>query len=161
MLHRHQTKLMLFLIQPNLKLRKSQKSPAHSFFTKKIEPALEIMVLITKATSEGAQATSSPTGRLHMHIWRMSLRRTQSTIISWRVFSNTYNVFSWLPKVEILCRLKLCQNSHYPIWDKTNLGDNCTQYDKDLIRHFQIGIPEASLRIEESHNVILDFFYNK
>ena len=27
--------------------------------------------------------TSSPTGRLHMHAWRMSLRRLKSTIISW------------------------------------------------------------------------------
>ena len=27
--------------------------------------------------------TSSPTGWLRMHVWRMSLRRTKSTIISW------------------------------------------------------------------------------
>ena len=74
------------------------------------EPAHEIMALITKTTREGlgepAQSrqsfhcsrtctmevdegseqkvkTSSPTGWLCMSIWRMNLRRTESTIISW------------------------------------------------------------------------------
>ena len=77
-----------------------------------IEPAHEIMVLITQATSEGSgepvhrrslarafagrthkvwkqmkgptrSQTSSPIGWLRMHIWRISLRRTKSAIVSW------------------------------------------------------------------------------
>ena len=68
-----------------------------------IEPAHEIMVLITWATSEGSgqsvrcshtwsmeidegptkNQTSSPTGWLRMCVWRMSLWRTKSVVISW------------------------------------------------------------------------------
>ena len=76
------------------------------------EPACEIMVLIGYAASDGSgelahprnltrdfavhtyevwmetkspttNQTSSPTGLLSMHVWRMSLQRTKSTIISW------------------------------------------------------------------------------
>ena len=78
----------------------------------RFEPAYEIMVLTTQATREGSgkpahlhslaraiavcthevwkkmkgptkNQTSSPTGWLRMRIWRMSLKRMKSAIISW------------------------------------------------------------------------------
>ena len=39
---------------------------------------------------EGSDQNSSSTGWLHMSIWRMSLRRMESTIITWPGSFNTY-----------------------------------------------------------------------
>ena len=49
--------------------------------------------------------TTSPTGWLHMRVWRMSLRRTKSTVIS-RDGSNTILQYSWKRKSNGYSRSK-------------------------------------------------------
>ena len=103
-----------------------------------IEPAHEIIVLITQATSEGSgepvhlrslarafavhthevwkwtkdptkNQTSSFTGWLHIHVWRM---RTNSTIISWAgsiiKFTIAFDIFGDVGRVTVLRNFQPC-----------------------------------------------------
>ena len=45
--------------------------------------------------------TSSPTGWLRMHVWRMSLRRTKNTIISWDGSNLLHKIYNaWLYQIS-------------------------------------------------------------
>ena len=54
--------------------------------------------------------TSSPIGWLRMRVWRMSLRRTKSTIISW---DGSYEEIN---KVNKICSYQTKKNTHKNIW---------------------------------------------
>ena len=148
------------------------------------EQAHEIMVLITKATSEGSgelghprslarafavrphevwkqtkgptkYQTSSPTGWLHMRVWRLHLRRTKSAIISWagsfdlmfsrcRVSQSTWNVDSrlqWSDKGDVfmgaarkdsgeMYRILLCSNRMVVLWENSQTIETFERYYK-------------------------------
>ena len=58
-----------------------------------VSPELLLFAHMKYGSRQTKNQTPSPSGWLHMRVWRMSLRRTKSTIISWHglfFFYNTY-----------------------------------------------------------------------
>ena len=101
----------------------SHKRPAKaqaSLRIRAVTPEPSLFAYMTKGPTKNQ--TSSPTGWLCMGVWRMSLRRTESTIISW----DGPNIFSF--RFTILW-LTLCQiNTHIEIEVRVKMSLICEQW---------------------------------